>query len=273
MTGTAPRPGNMFRSAFVGLGRRAQPLHWSKAAPAERCHSKRLGHQRGRAYGPVVGSTRHAIGPVISILMIPMCAVVVVAFSIELSKLVVRNGGGKAPSLRRLRDGTLRERKVDAGHPCKETRLWRSPTRAPRPRLGGVRPGRILDRSHADSVSDALVLIVSPPQPNRSPWRWKLPTDRWPTVPVVGNGGSRPAQPQQEACRPQTPQSRQRTLAREEPDPSNEFGSAPTANPAGRDTPRKYNHPGGSAAKDAKHRLLQSAVAVCSSRGGCSQET
>ena len=101
--------------------------------------------------------------------------------------------------------------KVDAGHLCKETSYGKSELPLLAQAQRGPSRGKSLIGAMLIASAIALVLIVYARQPNRSPSAIESQLTSSQATGSSKRGKSPPAQPQQEASRPQTPQSQQQT--------------------------------------------------------------
>jgi hypothetical protein len=129
-----------------------------------------------------------------------------------------------------------------------------SPTRRSSPQAQrGPSRGKSLIGAMLIASAIALVLIVYARQPNRSPSAIESQPTSSQATGSSKRGESPPAQPQQEASRPQTPQSQQQTSPQGGTGPlETSSGGAPAASPQGETPPGMQSPTGGSAAKDPK---------------------
>ena len=147
--------------------------------------------------------------------------------------------------------------KVDAGHLCRGDQLWQVRTRRSSPQAQrGPSRGKSLIGAMLIASAIALVLIVYARQPNRSPSAIESQPTSSQATGSSKRGESPPAQPQQEASRPQTPQSQQQTSPQGGTGPlETSSGGAPAASSAGRDTSRNAITAGGIRGERSKARL------------------
>jgi hypothetical protein len=129
-----------------------------------------------------------------------------------------------------------------------------SPTRRSSPQAQqGPSRGKSFIGAMLIASAIALVLIVYVRQAHRSPSATESQPASGQTTGSSKRAESAPAQPQQQASEPQTPQSQQQTSPQGGTGPlETSSGGAPAASPQGETPPGMQSAPAGSAAKDPK---------------------